>query len=73
MVSAFVAARPKAVGARPDSPAGGHVESKKIAEADPTGAETWQPYIRRLVKLHLWKLLKSRQIGVLANHSYFFC
>jgi predicted CXXCH cytochrome family protein len=41
-VSFFVVGRSEVVGEGPDSPEGGHVESKRIAETDPEEAETCQ-------------------------------
>jgi hypothetical protein len=71
VASALASAWPKAVGEGPDSPAGDHVASKMIAETDLTRAEPRPDCIRhRFIELILWKLLKLRQIGVLANDTF---
>jgi hypothetical protein len=69
-VLASCAATPRAVGEGPDFPAGGHVESGGSVETDPTGARAWQIYNKAARVLALWKLLKSRQIRILARHNY---
>ena len=66
--SASVPARPAVAGEAPSSPGAGHVENGEIADIVLRGAKTCQSLYQMALKLGLWKLLKSRQIMILASH-----
>jgi hypothetical protein len=59
------AAKPKAAGVGPDSPVGGHVESKRSVETDPTGAQSMTSFIANDVNPGL-----VETVEITADHNF---